>query len=93
MTHPFSYDARRAVVTGGARFDWEQLRDSLVTEVAGAAVVRGVPCVVLAGHVSVGRREAAAIGVDAAYALDGPEGVSRAALITLAERVARRWGR
>jgi glycerate 2-kinase len=52
-----------------------------------------VPCVVLAGQVSVGRREAAAVGVDAAYALDGPAGVSRAALVTLGERVARRWGR
>jgi len=49
-----------------------------------------VPCVVLAGAVSVGRREAAAVGVDAAYALAD---VSRAALVTLAERVARRWGR
>jgi glycerate kinase len=81
------------VVTGGAAFDWQTLRDSLITEVAGAAVARGVPCVVLAGRVSVGRREAAAVGVDAAYALDGPAGISRATLVTLAERVARRWGR
>jgi len=78
------------VVTGGARFDWQALRDSLVTSVAGAAVAVGVPCVVLAGQVSVGRREAAAVGVDAAYA---PADVSREALVTLAERVARRWGR
>jgi len=49
--------------------------------------------VVLAGQVSVGRREAAAVGVDATYALDDPAGASRAALVTLAERVARRWGR
>ena len=78
------------VLTGGARFDWAALRDSLVTAAAGAAVARGVPCVVLAGEVSVGRREAAAVGVDAAYALAD---VSRTALVTLAERVARRWGR
>jgi len=78
------------VVTGGARFDWQALRDSLVTVAAGAAVARGVPCVVLAGEVSVGRREAAAVGVDAAYALAD---VSRDALVTLAERVARRWAR
>ena len=87
------FDGADLVVTGGAIFDWQALRDSLVTEVASAAVARGVPCVVLAGQVSVGRREAAAVGVDAAYALDGPTGVSRAALVTLAERVARRWGR
>jgi hypothetical protein len=40
--------------------------------------------------VSVGRREAAAVGVDAAYGLAD---VSRDALVALAERVARRWGR
>jgi glycerate kinase len=78
------------VVTGGASFDWQALRDSLVTAVAGAAVAEGVPCVVLAGQVSVGRREAAAVGVDAAYALTD---VSQESLATLAERVARRWGR
>ena len=55
-----------------------------------SAVQHGVPCVVLAGQVSVGRREAAAVGVDAAYALAD---VSRDALVALAERVARRWGR
>jgi len=85
-----AFEGADLVVTGGAIFDWQALRDSLVTEVASAAVARGVPCVVLAGQVSVGRREAAAVGVDAAYALDG---VSSAAMVTLAERVARRWGR
>jgi glycerate kinase len=78
------------VLAGGATFDWQALRDSPVTAAAGAAVALGVPCVVLAGQVSVGRREAAAVGVDAAYALAD---VSRDALVTLAERVARRWGR
>jgi glycerate kinase len=86
-------DEADLLVTGGAVFDWQALRDSLVTEVAGAAVARGVPCVVLAGQVSVGRREAAAVGVDAAYAPGGAAGISRAALVTLAERVARRWNR
>ncbi len=90
---PAAFDGADLVVTGGAAFDWRALRDSLITAAAGAAVARGVPCVVLAAQVSVGRREAAAVGVDAAYALDGPAGVSRAALVALAERVARRWGR
>ncbi len=85
-------DGAGLAVTGGPRFDWEALRDSLVTTVAGAAVERGVPCVVLAGQASVGRREAAAIGVDAAYALaDGP--ATATTLAALAERVARRWSR
>ena len=85
-----AFDGADLVITGGARFDWQALRDSLVTAAAGAAVAKGVPCVVLAGEVSVGRREAAAVGVDAAYALAD---VSHAGLVTLAERVARRWGR
>jgi len=83
-------DGADLVVTGVACFDWQALRDSLVTAAAGAAVARGVPCVVLAGQVSVGRREASAVGVDAAYPLAT---VDRDALVTLAERVARRWGR
>lgn len=87
---PTAFDGADLVVTGGAAFDWQALRDSLITTAAGAAVARGVPCVVLAAQVSVGRREAAAVGVDAAYALAG---VSYAALVALAERVARRWGR
>jgi glycerate kinase len=82
-----------------AEFDWQSLRSSLITAVAGAAVERGVPCVVVAGQVSVGRREAAAVGVDAAYAVadSAPSAdaqvVSAAALSALAERVAHRWSR
>jgi glycerate kinase len=91
-------DGAALVVTGGPRFDWEALRDSLATTVAGMAVERGVPCVVVAGQVSVGRREAAAVGVDAAYALDGPAAAGdasaeAAALAALVGRVARRWSR
>ena len=41
-------------------------------------------------EVLAARREAAAVGVDAAYGLAD---VSRDALVALAERVARRWGR
>lgn len=85
------------VVVGGASLDWSTLRDSVFTAVAGAALERGVPCVVLAGAVGVGRREAAAIGVDAAYAVDDPPGPApgtpACALAALAERVARRWSR
>ncbi|HEY0815137.1 MAG TPA: glycerate kinase [Pseudonocardia sp.] len=92
-----------------AEFDWQSLRSSVVTAVADAAVERGVPCVVIAERVSVGRREASAIGVDAAYAvIDGSTTAARpsadppthvgqagdaAVLSALAERVARRWSR
>jgi glycerate kinase len=84
-------DGAGLALAGTAEFDWQTLRESLVTAVAGAAVERGVPCVVLAGRVSVGRREAAAVGVDAAYAVSAP--ISTAALATLAKRVAHRWSR
>src|SRR6185312_8592047 len=56
-------------VSGEGSFDWQSLRGKLVTAVARSAAARGVPCVVLAGQVSVGRREAAAVGIDAAYAV------------------------
>ena len=87
-------------VTGEGSFDWGSLRDTLVTAVARSAAARGVPCVVLAGQVSVGRREAAAVGVDAAYAVaDEVGGVAASTadpagtLAALAEAVARRWSR
>jgi glycerate kinase len=88
------------VVTGEGSFDWQSLRGKLVTSVAGAAAERGLPCVVLAGQVSVGRRQAAAAGVERAYAVAehaGSVGASMAdptgTLAALAEEVARQWGR
>ncbi|MEU7813687.1 glycerate kinase [Pseudonocardia sp. NPDC049154] len=86
-------------ITGEGSFDWQSLRGKLITAVAGAAAERGVPCVVLAGQVSVGRREAAAAGVDAAYSASEHAGGIEASmadpagtLAALAEHVARRWG-
>jgi glycerate 2-kinase len=89
-------DGAGLAIVCAAEFDWQCLRNSPVTAVAEQAVERGVPCVVLAERVSVGRREASAIGVDAAYAVtDGtdPGTGDAAALSALAERVARRWSR
>jgi glycerate kinase len=80
-------------VTGEHSFDWSSLRGTLVTAVAEAATARAVPCVVLAERVSVGRREAAAVGIDAAYAVDDHQGGAAAALAGLAAQVARRWSR
>ncbi|WP_093089097.1 glycerate kinase [Pseudonocardia oroxyli] len=86
-------------ITGEGSFDWQSLRGKLITAVASAAAERGVPCVVLAGQVAVGRREAAAAGVDAAYAVAEHAGGVEASmadpagtLAALAEHVARRWG-
>ena len=84
-------------VTGEGSFDWQSLRGKLVTAVAGGAAERGMPCVVLAGQVSVGRREMGAAGVDAAYAVADAAGLEASmadpagTLSALAEDVARRW--
>jgi glycerate kinase len=100
-------DGAGLAITGEGSFDWRSLRDTHVTAVARAAAARGVPCVVLAGQVLVGRREAAAVGVDAEYAVseatyavsdragvsDGPAADPAGALAALAEDVARRWSR
>ena len=87
-------DGAGVAVTGEASFDWRSLRGTPVPEVAQAAAARGVPCVVLAQQVLVGRREAAAVGVDAAYAVGGDGGVAAdEALAALAETVAGRWSR
>ena len=91
-------DGAGLVVTGEQIFDWRSLRGSHVAAVAGAASARGVPCLVLAEVVSAGRREAAAAGIDAAYAIGDEAGVPAQAtpggpLAGLAEVVARRWSR
>jgi glycerate kinase len=88
------------VVTGEGAYDFTSLRGKVVAGVAEAAVAEAVPCLVLAGRVTVGRREMLSSGVDAAYALvDEPGGEARAlgdpaaALADLAARVAREWAR
>ncbi|WFE29537.1 glycerate kinase [Solwaraspora sp. WMMD791] len=62
-------DAADLVITGEGSFDHQSLRGKVVAGVAGAARDRGLPCVVLAGQVATGRREAAAAGVTETYAL------------------------
>ncbi|MEV1333046.1 glycerate kinase [Micromonospora costi] len=92
------------VITGEGSFDHQSLRGKVVAGVAGAARDRGLPCVVLAGQVSTGRREAAAAGVTDAYSLvehfGGAEQGLAAALGRPAEglrelgaRLARQWSR
>jgi glycerate kinase len=92
------------VVTGEGGFDWQSLRGKVVSGVAAAALEQGRGCVVLAGRVEVGRREYAATGVSAAYAvvddlhdrgLDAGLALTEPAehLAALAERAARTWSR
>jgi glycerate kinase len=91
-------DTADLVLTGEGSFDWQSLRGKLITAVASAAAARGVPCLVLAGQVSVGRREAAAAGVEAAYSVSEHAGGVEASmadpagtLAALAEHLAGQW--
>ncbi|TDC36246.1 glycerate kinase [Micromonospora sp. 15K316] len=92
------------VITGEGSFDHQSLRGKVVAGVAGAARDRGLPCLVLAGQVSTGRREAAAAGVTDAYSLVEhfggderglAEALSRPAdgLRELGARLAGQWSR
>ncbi|WP_040399779.1 glycerate kinase, partial [Cellulomonas massiliensis] len=84
------------VVTGVTRLDWRSVDESVVAEAARRALVHGVPTVVVADEVLVGRREQAAAGLTAAYAVSagadrrgGEEVADRLAART--RRVARTW--
>ncbi|GAB2680104.1 glycerate kinase [Thalassiella azotivora] len=88
------------VVTGEGCFDWQSLRGKVVAAVAHHALAVGVPTVVVAGQVQVGRRETVALGVESAYAVaERPDDVERSLADpagTLADRtarVARTWSR
>jgi glycerate kinase len=93
-------DAADLVVTGEGSFDFQSLRGKLVAGVAAAARDRGLPCVVLAGRVDAGRREAAAAGVTDTYSLvehfgDEARAMAEpaAGLRALAGRLATQWSR
>ncbi|GLZ39166.1 glycerate kinase [Actinokineospora sp. NBRC 105648] len=91
-------DGAGLAITGEGSFDWQSLRGKLVTSVADAAARRGIPCLVLAGQVDVGRRQAAAAGVEEAHSVAEHAGSVAAALAdpagtlaALAQHVARQW--
>ncbi|UWP81175.1 glycerate kinase family protein [Dactylosporangium fulvum] len=91
-------DEAGLVVTGEGSFDEQSLRGKVVAGVANAARDRGVPCVVVAGRIAAGRREAASIGVTEAHSLvehfqSVEEALSRPAdgLRALGGRLARQW--
>ncbi|MFC0533867.1 glycerate kinase family protein [Phytohabitans kaempferiae] len=93
-------DAADLVITGEGSFDYQSLRGKVVAGVAGAARDRGLPCLVLAGRVSAGRREAAAAGITESWSLtehfgSEEEAMSRPAdgLHEVAARLARQWSR
>lgn len=86
------------VITGEGAFDAQSLRGKAVAGVANAARDRGVPCVVLAGQSSAGRRECAAAGITEVYTLlehfgDLETALTRPVdgLVALGARLARQW--
>jgi glycerate kinase len=94
------FDAADLVITGEGSFDFQSLRGKVVAGVAGAARDRGLPCLVVAGQVSAGRREAAAAGVTESWSLtehfgSEDEAMARPAdgLRAIAKRLAAQWSR
>ena len=88
------------VLTAELSFDRTSLGEQVVAGVADAATAWGIPTVVVAGLVELGRREALAAGVAGAFALaERPGDLPRtaaavgAALATRARRTARTWSR
>ncbi|HEX3004780.1 MAG TPA: glycerate kinase [Angustibacter sp.] len=85
------------VVTGEELFGWESTRAGVVKHLAAVALEVGVPSVVIAQHVEVGRRETSNLGLSGAYAVvEGPPGGAppadpAGALAARARRVARTW--
>jgi len=88
------------LVTGEGTFGGGSLHHGVIATLAGAALEHGVPTVVIAQQVQVGRREALAVGVAGAYAVLEWPGRPAAArtdpagtLSIRAQRVARMWSR
>lgn len=88
------------VVTGEGSLDWQSLHGKVVSAVAGRAMAHGVPVVVVAGQVLIGRREWGAAGIAGVYAVaertaDVPAVLADPAgtLAARAERVGRTWSR
>jgi glycerate kinase len=87
------------VVTGEGRIDFSSLRGKVVSHVAQAAMDAARPCVAVAGSNRVGRREAAAVGIDEIYSLVDAVGAEEAlsrpadALRRVAGVAARGWSR
>jgi glycerate kinase len=93
-------DAADLVITGEGSFDHQSLRGKVAAGVANGARDRGLPCVVMAGRVETGHREAAGAGVSEMYSLVDHFGSVQKALAEparglreLAARAAAQWSR
>jgi glycerate kinase len=88
------------VITGEGTFDHQSLRGKVAAGVANGARDRGLPCVVIAGRVETGHREAAVAGVSEMHSLVEHFGSEEKALAEpalglreIAARLARQWSR
>jgi len=93
-------DRADLVITGEGSFDHQSLRGKVAAGVAGGARDRGLPCVVVAGRVETGYREAAAAGVTETHSLVEHFGSTQRALAEadrglreIGARLARQWSR
>ena len=87
------------VITGEGCLDDQTLHGKVCMGVAQRAAKMGIPCVVLAGEVRIGKREISHVGIDSAYAMKDLVGREASlaqpydSLQSLAARVAKTWGR
>jgi glycerate kinase len=86
------------VVAAEATFDWRSLRSGVVARLAELGLAAGVPAVVLADEVLVGRRESMTLGLSGSYAIAERPGDRlaarpdvRAAVEARTARIARTW--
>ena len=88
------------VVTGMETFDWQALTGGVVAGVSALGLDAGVPVILVAGVVLVGRRESLTLGLSGTYPVtERPEDLEaaltdpEAALRGRTARVARTWSR
>ena len=103
VMHSIGFDEQLAssdlVITGEGCLDDQTLHGKVVMGVAQRAARQGIPCVVLAGEVRLGKREISNVGIDSAYSMNDLVGREHSfaqpfqSLEALAARVAKSWGR
>lgn len=92
------------VITGEGSFDWQSLQGKVISGVCAVAMSHGLPVLVLAGQLDVGRREWMALGVSDARGIVEPENPAAPSLpaamsrgpellAQLAAQSARTWSR
>jgi glycerate 2-kinase len=86
------------VVTGEGMYDWQSRDGKVISGVTSLAIENGLPCVLIAGQVVVGRRQTSSSGLDATYSLSEAAGSIDAAMTQaghwvrfVAATVARGW--